>query len=114
VLRRTNQGRSAALTKSYANNSARWLDTSEDTSDASRKYRKAHADSNAGTGEVYRRESDPAPRCTSPRNYRVCTSSGKARADEQRAVALPQSVRRHLAKDAGAVGEDTCKSTNKN
>jgi hypothetical protein len=81
---------------------------------ASRKYLKAHADSSAGTGEVYCRESDPAPRGTSPRSYRVCTSSEKARADEQRAVALPQSVRRYLAKETGPVGDDTFKSANKN
>jgi hypothetical protein len=40
--------------------------------------------------------------------------SGKARVDEQRVVALPQSVRRYLAKEAGAVGEDTCKTANRN
>jgi hypothetical protein len=55
-----------ALTKACANNSVRWFDTSEDTSDASRKYLKAYTDSNAGTGEVYRMKSDPTPRCTSP------------------------------------------------
>jgi hypothetical protein len=53
MIRRTNQCRSAALTKVYANNSARWFDASEDTGDASRKYLKAYADSSAGTGEVY-------------------------------------------------------------
>jgi hypothetical protein len=49
------------------------------------------------------------------RSNRVCTSSGKARADEQRAVAPPQSVKRYVAEEhAGTVGENTCKSANKN
>jgi hypothetical protein len=122
MIRRTNQCRSATPTKgAYANDRrARWFNTSNDTGNASRKYRKAHADSKAGTGEAYhmRDEGRPReePRCASPPGVtgRACTSSGKARADEQRAAALPPSVRRYLAEDAGAEGEDTCKSVNKN
>ena len=116
MLRRTNhqdRGR-AALTKAHANNGARWLNTSEDTSNPSRKYWKAYADSKAETGEAHLMKDDPAKRLRAlvPRNNMVCMF--KTRESEQRTVMLPPSVRGHLAENAGAKSKVSSKKGGKN
>jgi hypothetical protein len=59
MIRRTNQCRSVALAKeACANDRARWFNTLNGTGNTSRRYLKAHADSKAGTGEIYRMRGD--------------------------------------------------------